>query len=233
MKVIEESEINITPDALKQLQEEDRTLDKIRNYISDRNKNHKTVSYECRDGIWFRKYQPGEEANAIDQLVVPLTLRNKVMCMAYECLFGGHLGVKKAKDKVQASFYWPGINSDITKFCRSCNICQRTIPKGKVPKVHLGEMPIIDIPFKRVAVDIIGPIFPATDRKNRYILTMVDFATRYPEAVPLKDVTTETVAEALINMFSRLGVPEELLSDQGAQFTSSMMKEVSTLLSIK
>jgi len=69
-----------------------------------------------------------------------------------------------------------------------------------------------------MAVDLVGPIHPATDRGNRYILTMVDYATRYPEAVPLKDIQTETVAEALVNMFTRVGVPKEILSDQGSQF---------------
>ena len=64
-------------------------------------------------------------------------------------------------------------------------------------------------------------------------LTLVDFATRYPEAVPLKTIDTETVAEALVNIFSRLGVPEEILSDLGTQFVPDCMKEVTRLLSIK
>jgi hypothetical protein len=72
-----------------------------------------------------------------------------------------------------------------------------------------------------------------TDRKNRYILTMVDYATRYPEAVALSSIETEKVAEALVDMFSRLGIPEEMLTDCGTQFTSELMSEVSRLLSLK
>jgi len=67
-------------------------------------------------------------------------------------------------------------------------------------------MPIIDIPFKRVAIDIVGEIFPASSRGHRYILTVVDFATRYPEAVALKNITTTAVAEALVSIFARVGV---------------------------
>ncbi len=62
---------------------------------------------------------------------------------------------------------------------------------------------------------------------------MVDYATRYPDAVPLKNIDTETVAEALLDMYSRLGFPEEVLSDNGTQFISECMEEVSRLLSIK
>ena len=94
-------------------------------------------------------------------------------------------------------------------------------------------MPLIDTPFKRVAVDIVGPILPITDRKNIYILTLVDYATRYPEAIALPSIETERVAEALVDMFSRVGVPEEILTDCGAQFTSELMSEISRLLSIK
>ena len=54
---------------------------------------------------------------------------------------------------------------------------------------------------------------------------MMDYATRYPEAVPLKDIQAETVAEALVNMFTRVGVLKEILSDQGSQFLSAVMKE--------
>ena len=61
----------------------------------------------------------------------------------------------------------------------------------------------------------------------------MDIPTRYPEAVPLKDIDTETVAEALLDMYSRVEVPEEVLSDLGTQFTSDCMKEVSRLLSIR
>ena len=63
-------------------------------------------------------------------------------------------------------------------------------------------------------------------------MTHVDYATRYPEAVALKRIDMETVAEALVDIYSRLGVPEEILSDQGTQFISDFMKEVCRLLGV-
>ena len=82
-------------------------------------------------------------------------------------------------------------------------------------------------------MDLIGPIAPASEKSNLYSLTMIYYATRYPEAVALKDISAETVAEALVNMFSRVGVPREILSDQGGQFLSDVMKEVSRVLSLQ
>ena len=70
-------------------------------------------------------------------------------------------------------------------------------------------MPLIDKPFKRVANDLVGPIGPPSDDSHRYILTLVNFATRYPEDVPLKNIDAES-----------FGVPEENLSDFGTQFVS-------------
>ena len=134
---------------------------------------------------------------------------------------------------IASSFHWPGVTADVTRYCRSCDICQRTVPKGKVAKIPLGEMPIIDAPFKRVAIDLIGPIVPVSDRGNRYILTLVDYGTRYPEAVALPKIETERVAEALLEIFCRVGFPAEILSDRGSQFTSELMGEISCLVRVK
>ena len=89
------------------------------------------------------------------------------------------------------------------------------------------------MPFKRVAVDISGPVAPLSEARYRYILTLVIYVTRYPEAVSLKKITTETVAEALLSIYSRVGIPEEVFTDQGTQFKPECMQEVSRLLSIK
>ena len=89
------------------------------------------------------------------QLVVPKVLRETVMRVAHGALISGHMGVKKTQDMVLTEFYWPGVGADISRYCRSCDICQRTIEKGGVTKVLLGKMPFIEIPFKRVAVDTI------------------------------------------------------------------------------
>ncbi|GFO19444.1 Pol polyprotein [Plakobranchus ocellatus] len=78
-----------------------------------------------------------------------------------------------------------------------------------------------------------GPINPPSEAGHRFILTLVDYATRFAEAVPLHKIDTDSVAEALVDIYSRLRVPEEVLSDQGTQFISDGMKEVCRLPGIK
>ena len=75
--------------------------------------------------------------------------------------------------------------------------------------------------------------FSPSENGHQYILTLVDYDTRYPEAIALKRSDTPTVAEALVDMFSRLGIPEEIFNDLGTQFVLECMEEVNRLLSIR
>ena len=130
-------------------------------------------------------------------------------------------------------FFGPGVCADVSRFCKPCDICQRTIQKGCVTKVPLGKLPLIDTPFKRGSVQLVGPIKPHSDKKSRYILTMIDCATRYPEAVALPSIETERVAEALICMFSRVDILSEMLIEHEGRVTTEFMNEVSGLLSLQ
>ena len=220
---------------LVRLQREDKSLEKYWDRRDIKVKGEQEVSFEVKDSVLYRSYKHPyvNGGKPIRQVMVPTPLRRQLMEVAHGSIMGGHMGVKKTADKIQKAFYWPGIQGDVSRHCRSCDICQKTVNKGSVPKVPLQKMPLIDMPFKRVAIDLIGPISPPSEEGHRYILTLVDYATRYPEAVPLKNIDTETVAEALVDFFSRLGIPEEILSDLGTQFVSDCMKEVTRLLSIK
>ena len=87
-------------------------------------------------------------------------------------------------------------------------------------------MPMVTEPFSRVAVDIVGPISTRSAQGNRYVLTMIDLTTGLPQAVPLKDIDSVSMAEALLQIFSRVGIPKVILSDRGTQFASQLMKEL-------
>ncbi len=93
-------------------------------------------------------------------------------------------------------------------------------------------LPTITEPFRILAMDIVGPL-RKTKRGHKFILTVMDFATRYPEAIPLRRTDAATVAEALCGVFTRLGIPEEILSDQGSNFMSELLRKVLELLQIQ
>ena len=120
----------------------------------------------------------------VNQIVAPKKYRYQIMHTAHDRPFGGHLGNKKTRERILSHFYWPGIIPDVAKFCKSCENCQKCIPKGRVPKAPLIPIQPMDEPFKRVAIDIVGPL-NRTKRGHKYILVICDYATKYPEAIPL------------------------------------------------
>jgi len=81
------------------------------------------------------------------------------------------------------------------------------------------------VPFKRIVIDIVGPL-PRSQSGNHYILVICDYATRYPEEVAIKSIDAGRIAEELIKLFAMVGVPEEILTDQGSNFTSSLLAEL-------
>ena len=83
-----------------------------------------------------------------------------------------------------------------------------------------------------VALDLAGPL-PETTTGFKYILVMSDYLTRFPEALPLRDTTARTVADAFVSEICfRYGCPGTLLTDQGPQFMSRFFKEVCRLLRV-
>ena len=100
-------------------------------------------------------------------LVVPK--RQQFMSVNHKSAFSCHLGAKKTEVRIFPNFFWPGLCQDVIIFWSSCNVCQRTIKRGIVKEVPLGSMPLIDMPFKRVAVDIVGPIARQSEAGHRYI----------------------------------------------------------------
>ena len=223
---------------IKRLQDEDDSLRYIRNQTEKGEtkveKDGSTVRYIQKKGLYYREFKKGDRiARVYTQLLVPTKLRDEVLKIAHDGIMAGHLGIRKTTDRILNEFFWPKVRRDVQQYCKTCDICQKTVPKGKVSQLPLGKMPLIETPFSRIATDIVGPINPPSDNGNRFILTVVDYATRYPEAKALKRIDTETVAEALVEIYSRVGIPREVLTDQGKQFTSDIMKEVGRLLSIR
>ena len=97
------------------------------------------------------------------------------MEIAHDSKLSRHQGIKKTQDRVKACFSWPVRDTDIRRYCKSCGVCQGTVHKGKGgAPAPLGQMPLIDTPFNRVAIDLIGPINPKSSEGHQFILTVMD-----------------------------------------------------------
>ena len=185
--------LDIGPEELKVKQKADESLKKYRELVDKPIEDGKPQFFE-KKGILYRRYFGRRGEDDIVQLVVPKELREKVVSLAHDTLLAGHRGPAKTLSRVQQEFYWPGIHDYVTRYVASCDLCQRNVSKGTVSKAPLGKLPLVETPFSVICVDIVGPISPPSEG-FRYILTTIDMCTRFPEAVPLKDISTSTVAE--------------------------------------
>ncbi len=164
-----------------------------------------------------------------DVLVVPSGYRNRIKVLGHDR--NGHLGAEKVVAMIGRCFVWPGMNKELVEYGRSCSICQRK-SKHRPRRAPAVERPVLTEPFESVVVDLVGPL---TKGKGgcRYLLTYVCLATRWPEAVPLRNVTARAVVEGLWLIYSRTSIPERILSDQGSQFCGRVMKELCDWLGIE
>ncbi len=163
--------------------------------------------------------------------MVPRKYRAKVLQLAHSITLAGHMGRDRTATRILKRFFWPNIFMDVADYCHSCPECQKAARKTgqRAPMIPL---PIMGQPFERIAMDIVGPL-PRSIKGYKYILVVCDYATRYPEAIALKKFTADAVAEELITLFARYGVPKEILTDQGTNFTSQLLQELYKLLGVK
>ncbi|PIK61334.1 hypothetical protein BSL78_01754 [Apostichopus japonicus] len=196
LRTAKSEELDISREELIQAQKDEPSFAKLYDIAKTGNvkmtRGGNEVRFTIVNNVLFRKFKSAKSRGDKEfrQVVMPKRFRNKVLSVGHEAPLSGHLGVKKTYDRITSNFYWPGIQSDVKMFCVSCDICQRTVSKGRISKVPLGRMPLIDTPFHRVAIDLVGPLAPVSDRGNRYVLTLVDYATRFPEAVALPSIET-------------------------------------------
>ncbi|BHF62603.1 hypothetical protein SprV_0200558800 [Sparganum proliferum] len=164
------------------------------------------------------------------RVVLPLSMVDDVVERMHAEL--GHSGTHKTEWALRRRYYWPNQKTDIQNILRSCGHCLGFKSPG-----HSYRAPLQPIktgyPNERVAVDLVGPIAPSA-RGNRFILVMVDCFTKMAEAVPLPDASVPTVARAIFNgWICRWGAPDQLHSDRGSSFESSVVHELCKVLKIK
>lgn len=174
---------------------------------------------------------PGTLGQARQQLLVPQALRAEVLRWAHDSPRAGHQGPRATLERVRHYFFWPNLSSEVLRHCRHCPACQRGNNRDP-PRVPLCPLPIVSTPFERIVMDFIGPL-PQTPRGNRFAHIVVDYATCFPEVVPLRGMQASEIAHHLIRLFARVGLLRSILTDRGRPFTSGLMRALCRALGIR
>ena len=146
---------------------------------------------------------------------------------------GGNVFDKHATYKVfHSGYYWPRIFKDVARYVIGCDNFQRM---GK--PTSYGDMPlqphVMIEPFEKWALDFVGPISPMS-HKMKYILVCTDYVFKWVEAKALFRAIEKSMVEFIYEeIFTQFGVPREIVTDQGSQFTSKLKKELTSKYNIR
>ncbi|GFS72060.1 retrovirus-related Pol polyprotein from transposon 412 [Trichonephila clavipes] len=127
----------------------------------------------------------------------------------------------KRGEENSKAFFWPNVYRDVEEFVKTCDSCQRVGKPRDKAKAPLKLVPIISEVFSKIDIDAVGPL-PVSTKQNRYLITSICVASKYPEAIPVESITSPNVIDALLSIFSRIGFPREIQSDLGTSFTSEL-----------
>ncbi|XP_050562619.1 uncharacterized protein K02A2.6-like [Spodoptera frugiperda] len=147
------------------------------------------------------------------RLVVPEACRNKVILMLHE----PHMGIVKSKALARSYVWWPGVDEAVEHMCRACEVCatQADAPSRQTPRMW----PWPNRPWSRIHIDYMGPI------GGRTYLVVVDATSKWLEVFNVSSTTAVNLIDRLSELFSRWGLPRQIVSDNGTQFASKEFQE--------
>ena len=182
---------------------------------------------ECGNGkpwdqLAYKKYLPcSSELCSIGQLilrgtriVIPEKLRPRVLSLAHE----GHLGIVGTKKKLRSKVWWPGMEKDAEKHCKTCYGCQLVSRSSPPEPIRSTALPTG--PWRDLAIDLLGPL-----PTGESILVVVDYYSSYYEIDIMRSTVASKVISSLQEIFERHGLPESLTSDNGPQFVATEFTE--------
>ena len=222
-----------------QLQHEDPFLERVINWVEThtRPSAEETRALDAEElTLWARFEELGminkglclltESNTGLRSLIVVPRKQRASIINDYHCgPGGGHFAFEKKNEKLKFRLYWPDMKRDIEIYCAKCQRCAARKAPSSTAKAKLMSMGA-GFPFERIAMDIVGPL-PKTERGNRYLLVVVDYYTRWPEAYAIVLQDAHSIASKLVTeYFARYGAPYSIHSNQGANFESNLMRNL-------
>lgn len=236
--VIQGQEVaGMSKEELREAQRRDPVLSRWIKNISDRKKparnelpmtpEHTTMyrnfDYFCIEV--FREVIINDEKRK--QLFLPLEHRKMALVGLHNDT--GHPGIDRTISLLKDRFYWPGMNKAIEEWIKNCDRCikRKTATNIRAVLVNIESTEALEL----VCIDYLTLEQSKGGFQHLFIIT--DHFTRYAQAIPTRDQTARTTAEALLTFFNNYGTPRRLHSDQGANFTSRLIKELCDLYNIR
>ena len=155
--------------------------------------------------------------------VIPRYELEEIMRLYHDHETAAHFGKETTYDKVKNKYYWPTIKKDVETYVKTCDQCQRRGKRTTKNELHSIK---ISRPFQRVGIDIVGPL-PLTDKRNKYIITAMDYLTKWPEARAIKMANAEEVLDFIYeDIICRHGCPQKILTDRGSHFNNQIITKM-------
>ncbi|MCO5614527.1 hypothetical protein L7F22_068810 [Adiantum nelumboides] len=187
----------------------------------------KAITKEAKDYVLIEDnlYRRGKDSQlqmcATEEEYVP------ILQQAHLGQEGGHFSAEKmAKSILYAGVWWPTLFMDAEEFVKRCDDCQRTkTPRGR------DDMPLRPMmgarAFAKWGIDFVGPCPPAYKSHAQYIIVATDYLTKWVEAKATKKNDAKTTAQFLYeNIFTRYGLPIEIVSDRGTHFINEVIEQL-------
>ena len=167
---------------------------------------------EGLQSYWKRKDELSVEGGCLLWgicVIVPPKLQRQVL----DELHQGHPGASRMKALARSCVWWPGLDKDLERLAKSCISCQSVEWGPQTAPLHPWVWP--SRPWQRVHIDFAGPIGGHT------YLVLVDAHSKWPEVIDIPSTTAARTIEALRSIFASYGLPLQLVSDNGPQFSSA------------
>lgn len=159
------------------------------------------------------------------QLVLPSQVRKEVLKDLHNSASAGHYGIQRTFRKISSKFYFAGMKKYVADYVRRCEECQKYKVSNTKP-AGLLQTPVPAQRFETIAVDLFGPL-PETKKGNKWVLICEDTASKWVEVFSLPTATADLCAKTLIEeIFLRFGTCRKIISDNGVQFISDVMQQV-------
>ena len=160
--------------------------------------------------------------------IVPTTWRRKI----FDVIHGlAHPSVRTTRKLIAAKYVWNGLKKQVGAWAKLCIACQTSKVQTHV-KAPLQRFSVPRRRFDHIHIDLVGPLPPSSG--FTHLLTVVDRFSRWPEAIPINDTTAAGCAQALsLHWIARFGIPTDMSSDRGPQFTSQLWEALARLLGIR